>query len=855
MKPIIRFATLLLAFVHLAVLGMSDKDYLPEGTSYDPSIPAPSDILGTPVGEWHVRHDQILNYIHALADKSDRVSMVEIGRSHENRPLYLMAFTSEKNQQNLEQIRQAHVESIKSGKKPAKDDPLVIWMGYSVHGDEASGSNAALLVAYYLAAGQSDKIDQLLDNNVVLIDPVLNPDGLSRFAQWVNMHKSKNLVADPNSREHVQAWPSGRTNHYWFDLNRDWLLLTHPESRARIAQYHKWRPHVLTDFHEMGSDSTYFFQPGIPSRRNPWTPVKNAQLTHQLGRYHASAFDRARQLYFTQEGFDDFYYGKGSTYPDAHGTIGILFEQASVRGHLRETQNGVFHFRNAVQNQVTTSLSTFEGALAKKQDLLTYQNEFKSMTEELIKDDEYRGYVVGEQDDPARFKQFKSILAQHHIEYKGLRKDVTLDDKSFVATQSIFVPLDQPQYRLIKSIFSTRKRFEDNTFYDVSNWNLAFAFNLDYAPVTRSMWRNIPTLDGQNEQAETSVKIELDQGAYAYAFSWQHYYAPKLLQRLISAGAEVRISGAPFAAETTQGNISFPAGSVLLPMGLSQPETIQQILAQSAEGLGVQVWSITSGLSSQGVDLGSRQVKPVKVSKVLMVAGAGTSQYEAGEVWHYLDQHVDIPLSIVDQDRLEDLDLSLYSHMIWVNGRYSRINEAVSEKVENWVKDGGVLIGQKSAARWFSEKKWLKASFVSNKDVRAAFDTSKLTYADREALAGKRRIAGAVFEAELDVSHPLAFGFKDETLPVFRNHTNVLMLPAKPFITVATYTDDALMAGYTSDEMQKLISGSAAIVAHRLGKGRVIGFVDNPNFRGYWYGTSRLLSNAIFMAGFIDGQG
>ena len=855
MKPFIRYITVLLAFVHLTAMSMSDTDYLPQDTQYNSAIPTPTQVLGSPVGEWHVRHDQIVRYMQLLAEKSDRVSMVETGRSHENRPLYLLAFTSAENQKSLEQIRQAHIKAVTTGSKTDIDDPLVIWMGYSVHGDEASGSNAALLVAYYLAAGNSSKIDQLLNNNVVLLDPVLNPDGLSRFAQWVNMHKSKNLVADPQSREHVQAWPSGRTNHYWFDLNRDWLLLTHPESRARIKQYHDWRPHVLTDFHEMGSDSTYFFQPGIPSRRNPWTPAENARLTEELGKFHASALDQEKELYFTQEDFDDFYYGKGSTYPDAHGTIGILFEQASVRGHLRHTQNGTLHFSDAVQNQVTTSLSTFEGALANKQALLDYQREFKTSTEELVKDDDIRGYVVTEQQDPARFEQFKSIIAQHRIAFKGLRKEVKLDDRLFAPAQSIYVPLDQPQYRLIKSIFSTRKRFDDNTFYDVSNWNLALAFNLNYAPVNRSMWRNIPTMDIQNPAGKQGENHSLAENAYAYAFSWQHYYAPKLLQRLIKSGVQIRVAGAPFAAETTQGTISFPAGSVIVPKALKQPENLTALLQQNSADLDLKIWSVESGLSSQGVDLGSRKVEPVTLTQVLLVGGVGTSQYEAGEVWHYLDQHVDMPVSIVDKDRLASLDLTAYSHMIWVNGNYAEIDEAVNTKVETWVKNGGVLIGQKSATRWFSEQEWLKAKFVSRKEVRESFNTNNLTYGDKEALEGKQRIAGAVFQVALDVSHPLAFGYQDTLLPMFRNHTNVMMLPVKPFVTVGTYSDNALLAGYTSDELQELISGSAAIVAHRLGKGRVIGFTDNLNFRGYWYGTSRLLSNAIFMSGFIDGQG
>lgn len=333
MKVLFNFAALMLVAIVMPVHALSDLDYLPKNISYDPKVPIPESILGAPVGEWHVRHDQLVNYMYAIANSSDRVSIVETGRTHENRPLLLLAFSSAENQQNLKSIQANHIKSIETGASNS-DSPLVIWMGYSVHGNEPSGSNAALLIAYYLAAGQGAEVESLLNDNVVLIDPSLNPDGLSRFAHWANMHKSKNLVADPNNREHIEDWPSGRTNHYWFDLNRDWLLLTHPESKARIAEYHQWRPHVLTDFHEMGPNSTYFFQPGIPSRKNPWTPDRNVELTQALANFHAQALDANKQLYFSGESFDDFYYGKGSTYPDAHGTIGILFEQSLSLIHI-----------------------------------------------------------------------------------------------------------------------------------------------------------------------------------------------------------------------------------------------------------------------------------------------------------------------------------------------------------------------------------------------------------------------------------------------------------------------------------------------------------------------------------------
>ncbi|MDP5029859.1 MAG: M14 family metallopeptidase [Paraglaciecola sp.] len=848
MSYVFNLLFLSLIFLSQSSYAVQDKDYLPADTTYLPAVTTPTQALGSEVGEWHVRHDQLVSYMRTLAAQSERVSLVDIGRTHENRPLVLLAFTSAANQQNLANLQAEHIASLNG--KSVSNSPLIIWMGYSVHGNESSGSNAALLIAYYLAAGQNEQIEQLLKDNIVLLDPSLNPDGLSRFAQWANMHKSRHLVTDPQNREHQEAWPSSRTNHYWFDLNRDWLLQVHPESKARVAQFHQWRPHVLTDFHEMGSDSTFFFQPGIPSRKNPWTPQENVELTDALGQFHARALDKNKQLYFTQESYDDFYYGKGSTYPDALGSIGILFEQASSRGHLRDTANGVLSFADTIQNQVTTSISTFAGALANKDGLLAYQQAFDNNTLKLSKKDALTGYVVQEARDYTRMQDFLTVLQAHHIDYWPLKRDIEVDDVPFKAVSSVFIPVQQAQYRLIKSLFSTRKSFDDNTFYDVSNWNLALAFNLQYAPVESKV-----DFDTNRNFTGKTFQSELLDKAYAYAFSWDDSSAATLLSRLLKAKVKVQVAGSPFVAQTSQGAVNFTAGSVVIPSAFAQPENLIGLLQDMSQDLPITLWSIDSGLTKQGIDLGSRQMHNLSLPKVLLVGGKETSQYEAGEVWHHFDQQLELPLTIVDLDRLASLDLTNYSHIIWVNGTYKNVSETNVKSLSSWLKDGGVLIGQKNAVAWFADKGWLKARTKTASDIALAFDSKGLQYSDLESFSAKQRIAGAVFTTNLDVSHPLAFGFEREALPMFKNSNQILLRPDAPFITVAKYTDKPLTAGYAAPELQDLVANSAAIVAHQVGKGRVIAFNDNMNFRGTWQGTSRLFTNAIFMASFINVPG
>ncbi len=823
----------------------SDLDYLPEGQNYNPDIPLPSDILGYPVGTWHARHDQIVNYMRLLAEKSDRITLQQTGSTHEQRPLLLLTISSPNNHKNISQIQKEHIRQISEGEAAKSDNPLIIYMGYSVHGNEPSGSNAALLVAYHLAASTSPEISTLLNDNVVLLDPSYNPDGLARFAQWANMHKGKNIVTDPLHREHEEHWPSGRTNHYWFDLNRDWLLLTHPESQARIQQFHAWRPHILTDFHEMGTDSTYFFQPGVPSRKNPLTPSQNLTLTGALAGFHAKALDADKQLYFTEESFDDFYVGKGSTYPDIHGSIGILFEQASSRGHAQESVNGVLTFPRSIQNQVTTSLSTFAGAVANKSAILAYQKQFYSDTQKLIKDDDITGFIVSQGKDNSRFERMLDILRSHQIQFQLVTKDVEVENLTYKANKAIYLPLAQRQYRLLHSLFSERQRFDDNTFYDVSNWNIGLAFNLDYAPLKSSISRRLGTTEWASAIAETSDIME-DQ--YAYAFEWFDHQAPALLQALLEKDVQVRVAGADFSAKTTQGEVDFNKGTVLIPTALLQPSDVISLLSKNAQRFNIKVHTITSGLTNKGIDLGSRQFAKVEKPEVLLIGGEGTSSYEVGEIWHYLDTRIGVPATLWDLHDIEKRDLSRYSHIIFASGRYGSVAEKALTKIETWVKNGGVLIGQKNAVSWFSDNGWIDNKVVSDETLNAAFSTKDMQFGDQSALAAKKLVAGAVYESKIDLTHPMFFGFERTKLPLFKTDNLVIETTGNLFEDIAIYSDTPLTAGYSADEMQSLIRNSAAIIAVKKQRGVVIGFVDNVHFRGYWDGTNKLTANALYMS-------
>lgn len=816
--------------------------YFEQQVEFDSSIPTPEEILGYQVGEWHVRHDQLVHYMEILAQKSDRINFEVIGRTHEQRPLVMLTITAANKLKNIEKTRQAHLARLNNLNNKTADQPSVVWMGYSVHGNESSGSNAALLVAYYLAAAQGDEINELLNNTVILLDPALNPDGLARFANWANSNRGMNLSSDPQTREHVESWPSSRTNHYWFDLNRDWLLLQHPESRARIAKFHHWKPNILTDFHEMGPNSSYFFQPGIPSRKHPITPEENVSLTKAIANYHAKTLDDNNALYFTEESFDDFYYGKGSTYPDVNGGVGILFEQASSRGHIQDTINGPLTFAFTIKNQLLTSLSTFKAAVDNRQALLEYQANFYNKAVELANNEDYQGYIVQGGKDNTRTNDFLSILKQHQINAYPVKEGLKAEGKNFTA-DSYFVPLAQPQYRLVKAIFSEQQNFADNTFYDVSGWTLAHAFNLPFAKVSSRWGLEVDAKAWQKAKQPALTPLTKN---YAYGFAWDDMLAPKMLNNLLQQGIKARVALKPLTAKSTHNELDFDAGSIIIPAGLQTETNWVEKLNQAQTQFGIEIKPITTGLTSKGVDLGSRSMAVVSAPKVLLVGGKGVSQYEAGEVWYYLDRFVGVAPSIVEMSRLSSLELSDYSHIVLAHGNYSTLSDADKVAIKTWVRKGGVIWGHKGGAKFLADQQLLKANYLSRKKIASAFDTQGLKYADKDHLAGRQRIAGAIFNTDVDTTHPLTFSLTRSTLPVFKNSTWLLEASQAPFVNILTYTQQPLLAGFTDPVNVEQVAGGAALMAHSYGRGSVIAMTDNPVFRGYWYGTSRLLSNALF---------
>lgn len=842
---------------------------VPGVESYDPAIPRPESVIGHMVGDTHTRSHLVADYYRAVAEASDRVVVNRHGASYEGRRLLHAVVTSPANHGRLEEIRLANYRLSDAPGEVTDamidDMPVVVHMGYGVHGNEGSSSEAAMLVLYHLAAGSGPAVDDLLDRAVIIMDPNYNPDGRDRFVNWVNANRGRVATRDGQDREHVEPWPGGRTNHYWFDLNRDWLVAQHPESQGRVALFHHWRAQVLTDFHEMGSNATYFFQPGIPSRNNPNTPQRTFELTAALAEHHAEWLDRHGALYYSRETFDDFFYGKGSTFPDVNGAIGILFEQASARSLERTTNDGVLTFPFTIRNQFATSMSTLAGSLALRTELLSNQRDFYASAPEAARQNPVKAYVLDLSESRTRTQALVEMLLRHRIRVYELARTVQAggrslptsrgsragrtagaDGRTFRAGEAVVIPMDQPQTRLIKASMERVTTFTDSLFYDVSAWTLPLAMGV----ASGELRRYSDDLAGSEITGAAFDGGELigGHGSYAYLMEWNRYYAPRALYRILDAGLRPRVARKPFTLATGGTERTFGRGTIIIPVAQRDaastvtPEAVRAVIDRIVAEDHVIVHGADTGLTPSGGDLGG-PTSPVLVKpEIALLSGPGTRAYEVGETWHLLNERFGIPVSLVDADGFSNLDLDRYTTLVMAMGSYDLDTEDVN-RLNRWVREGGILIAWKSAARWL-----IARELIDEKTVASPPDTTELTYEQVPTSRGAQRIGGAIFAAELDTTHPLAFGYGD-LAPLFRNHEIFFEPSAIPGATVARYTSSPLLSGYVSPKRHGELAGTAALIARRVGGGAVILFADNPNFRAFWYGTNGLFLNAVFFGG------
>ncbi len=818
------------------------------GINYDLSIPKPEDVIGHKIGDRHTRTSQIVDYYESIASVSDRVALDDHARSHEGRRLIHAIVTHPDNHKNLENIR---IENVKISDMPNQMKnknldkmPLVAYLGFSIHGDEASGAEAAVLLLHHLAAGQGDEIDQILRNTIIIIDPMFNPDGRDRFANWANGNRGIVPTTDTQDREHNQPWPRGRTNHYLFDLNRDWMPVTQPESQGRVKLFHHWRPQFLLDVHEMGRNSTFFFQPGIKSRTNPNTPKEGVELTYKIAPFFAKRLDDIQSMYYSEQSYDDFYYGKGSTYGDIHGSVGILFEQGSSRALETESNQGKLTYAFTVRNQYMATLGAIDGLVELRKEFLRYQRDFYATSSAVATKNKIKGYLINLKENRTRVQMLVKTLQSHRVDAYTLKKPITVKGKRFNKGEAVIIPTNQPQTRFIAGVMEKVTAFEDSLFYDVSAWTLPLAFGVDYYEVK------------QKPDAFLGAKLKamnLDGGELvggkatsAYLMPWNRYFNPKSLYSILDRGILPRITTAPFSAEVAGKSMQFKRGTIVIPVVQRDADAtitaaeLHRLMEKLVSEDHVQIYATNSSSTPSGPDLGGAFQGVLKKPHVALLSGAGTSAYGSGEIWHLIDNRMNIPVSRLNAENLNRNKLSKYNTIIFPDGNYSKLDSTDVNHLKEWVSSGGTLISVQSGSKWIVDNNVIDEELVENQKL--ALD---IPYDQVRLVTGAQRIGGAIFNINIDNTHPLGYGYRNKH-PVFRRGYTFFKLSESAAANVGRYTNKPLLSGYVSEEKLAGIKDTASIIAKKQGSGHVVMFADNPAFRAFWYGTNGLLLNAIF---------
>ncbi len=824
--------------------------YFPDSdeSEFNEQIPSPEQFLGYEIGSHYTRHDRIVAYFRKLAELSDKATFQQIGETYEYRPQIVLTITAPENHKNIEQIqtKQQTVVDINAEQLDPQDDPAIVALNYSVHGDETSSGEAAMLTAYYLVAKQGAETEKFLQESVVHIDPAQNPDGRDRAASWHNGYKSNPPVADPADREHVQAWPRGRTNHYWHDLNRDWFPATQQESRNRLDFYHRWYPNVQIDFHEMGTNSTYYLEPTKPERTwNPIVPEEQYEVLNPLlAEYQTEALDEIGAFYWTKEVFDNISPIYGSTYPDIQGGVGVTFEVGSSRGLIQESNAGDVTFRSTIRRHLVTGIATVRAAVEEKQTLFEYQKRFYRSAVEEAGDQDTEAYVFGHEGDHTLTNKFLDLLLTHRLNVYELNQAVEIDNREFKPGSSYIIPTEQPGYRLIHDIFEPNSSFPDSVFYDITAWSLVQGYGIEHA----DMDSGGDDYRGQKitELPEQNGSVKGEKSDYAYLLSWDDYNAPPVLYHLLDRELLVKTAFKPFTSDTDEGEKEFGYGSLIIPVQGQEinKSELYKIIRNTASEFGVDFHAVGTGMTPEGIDLGSRNILPVEKPEAALVIGEGVSSYEAGETQFLLNEHLGMGVTRLAKHTLRSTSLNRYNSLIMTDGRYSDLDSTTVDKIKRWVHNGGILITYEDAASWAIEEG------IVSEDLHETYEDStdrsiRYNFEERSDRRLANRIPGVILEADIDPSNPIGFGVSDRR-QLFIKDSNTFLKPSEDFYaTVAQYTSDPLVGGYVNDENLEKISDTAAIVTSSEGRGHVIMFADNPNFRSYWHTTSRLFLNAL----------
>jgi hypothetical protein len=810
------------------------------------SIKSPDEFLGYPLGKKFTPHHQVVAYFRYVATAlPQQVSLVEYGKTYEGRPLLMAAVSSAKHIARLEEIRLNNLRLaglLRDKPADVSNAPTLVWLSYNVHGNEASSTEVSMKMLYELVSGKNTDAARYLEQTIALIDPCLNPDGRDRYVNWINSVQGAEVNPNPMAREHVEPWPGGRSNHYNFDLNRDWAWQSQQETQARIALYQRWMPQVHSDYHEQGYNNPYYFAPAAQPYHEAVTPFQR-QFQTELGRNHARYFDQNGWLYFTREVFDLFYPAYGDTYPTYNGSVGMTFEQAGLGRASTAviTQEGdTLTLRDRIEHHYTTSLSTLELAAQHRERVMRAFQQFFADAQ-AAKGATYKTYVLPES-GAAKWAGLIQLLERNGIVY-GYQQDVsglglnyqTGKEERFTVPGALLISTEQPRGVLANVLFEPRSKLVDSATYDITAWSLPYAYGIPaFAVKERINFTPAST-------ARPVTPTMLPSSSYGYLIPYHSFTQTKFLATLLKEGFRVRVADRDF---TTEGK-NFARGTlIVLRKGNEQLWTR---FAELVRSLSVAVHPVKTGFMDTGFDFGSEKVRLVRAPRVAVLTGRGIAPEGAGEVWHLFDQQLQYPITVMHGEEFSPQQLSQFDVLILASGRYRFLTDKESsQQLRNWVSGGGKIIAMESAAAQLAAGDWgvkLKKS-GDDKDDRSSYADVK-AYAESEHDGIMSMIAGAVYQVELDDTHPLSFGI-GKTYYSLRQDDNLYEF-LKEGWNAGVIRQNALVAGFVGPRIKDKIKDAMVFGVQPIGRGNVIILNDNPLFRSFWENGKLLFGNALFL--------
>lgn len=815
-------------------------------------LQSPSEFLGREVGDAFTHHHELMDYAQHISEQSDRAVRKVYGKSYQGRELSVMIFASKQNMARIEEIRQNNLRltGMLDGEVDLENAPSVVWLSYNVHGNEPSCSESALLTMYALADEANKETSEWLENAVVIIDPVLNPDGRQRYVHNFTQNVGRFPNADPIAREHRWDWPSGRTNHYYFDLNRDWAWQTQVESQQRAVIYQEWMPHVHADYHEMGYNSPYFFAPAAEPFHLAITPFQKS-FQQTIGENHVRHFEKQGWLYYTGQVFDLFYPSYGDTWPTFNGAIGMTYEQGGIRAGLEiVTMAGdTLTLSSRAAHHFTTSLSTIEASAVNRTDLV--QN-FKKYFDDAQKADsyQYKAYGIRASNNRDKVERLLNYLDKQQISYSYADGSQRVQGYDFfegssgrinVEASDIIIPANQPKGTLVRVLFEPNPVLTDSVTYDITSWQAHYVHGLHGYASERSI--NTKSADDFELQWQASAMQVDDQVENVYAFltNWSSLSDASFVAELLRSGIKLRYADTPFKLK----GYDFDRGTIIATRADNQRmknfETHYRATAQKHNR-----WYLASatGFTEEGADLGSNNVHVLEKPEVLMLAHSDISQYSLGELWHFFDQEMGYPVTIVDAENFDRINLSRFHVMILPEGYYNGLLNKSMDRVQSWVRDGGSLVAVGRAVSYLSSKDAF--SIKAKKEEEKAEKADHMdydTYAERERAAISNVINGAIYPVKLDNSHPLGYGMDEQyfTLKLEATHyaTN------ESLWNVGVITQSEPNSGFSGSKAKQGIKNSVSLAVEDMGRGRVVYFVDNLMYRAFWINGKLMLANAV----------